>query len=188
MVDQIIFALPDLFDGVVTRFAAEGTNVPNLFGWREVPQKIVTGNRIIWVPGDPDGDMGELSIGGSVVTSKTNPRTLFNLGELFHVYLVANDPAAPEDERAQYTALRTLYDAWLRAVYLKATGRFEIQSSKWLVGRTARRFGNAALITATINAPILDVETPVAPIDTGADVDVHELDVTEKLLVPAPSP
>ena len=43
MADNVFFALTWLFDGVALRFAAENTNVPNLFGWREVPQKLVTG-------------------------------------------------------------------------------------------------------------------------------------------------
>lgn len=181
----IIFALPDLFDAVVARFAADGTDVPNLFGWKAVPQKLVTGNRIVWAPGDPNGELGEL--GGAKYPGAANPRPLFNLAELFHVYIIANDPAAPEDERAQYIAARTLFDAWLRAVHLKAFGRFAIQSSTWLVGRTQRRFGNAILVVATIDAVIPDVATPVAPVDTAAAIDLAELDVTETLSV-SPSP
>jgi hypothetical protein len=182
----VIFALTDLFDGVVARFLLDGTNVPNLFGWREVPQKLVTGNRIIWVPGNPDGDVGELQAAKHFGPT-LNPRPLYNLAELFHVYIVANDATAPENERAQYEAARLLYDAWLRAVHLKAFGRFFIKSQAWLAGRSARRFGNAIRVLATINAVVPDVEQAIAPVDTGAEVDLEQLDQTETIDVPAPT-
>lgn len=182
-----VFALTQLYDQVTARFTAENTGAASTFGWRDVASKLTTGQRVIWVPGDPGGDLGEL--GGARSPGVNQPRPIYLLPELFHVYIVGSDESDPENERKQYVATRWLYDAWLRAAYLAAFGRFIVQSSSWLPDRKTRRHGAAILVVATIEAVIPDVDATVvnAPADTKAEVDLSELDRTETLVV-TPSP
>ncbi len=88
----IIFPIPRLFDAVAARFAAESFDCPMLFGWRTPSQQLETGNRIVWVPGDPDGALG------AVLPPKypgRNPRALLNVGELFYVEISAAAAVTP---------------------------------------------------------------------------------------------
>lgn len=173
----IILALPNLFDAVVARFAAEGTAVPNLFGWRTPPQKLVPTSRICWVPGDEDtlGEVLPARFPGA------NPRSIATVGELFTVWIVASDPdpTRREDERAQYQAARELFDTWYRAVYLAAHGTFRVDSANWVVEKKERRFGAAIRVVVVIEAMVPDTEFPTAPVDTKASIDVEVLDVSE---------
>lgn len=167
------FALTGLYDAVVARFLAEGTEVPNLFGWREPSKRPAsggagtapTGTRITWVPGDPDGDLGEL---GPAKQPGRNPRPLATLAELFTVEVQAHDPSAPENERLQYEAARLLFDAWYRAVYLAAHGTFELVSTQWLNEKNQRRHGACIRAVCAINAMVPDVAQRIAPVDVTA--------------------
>lgn len=175
------WALPKLFDDVVARFLAEGLAVPNLFGWREPTKKIEPGKRIVWYPGDPQGDLGEL---GPARYPGRNSRPLATLYELFTVEITTNDSAAPENERAQYLAVRALFDSWYRAVHLAAVGTFKIISNEWVITKKERRHGACIRVVASIEAMIPDAEITSAPVDTGADIDVDSLDVSENFVVP----
>lgn len=183
MTDQIILALPKLYDDVVARFALEGTNVPNVFGWRE-PAKQLVGPRIAWIPGDPAGAAGEIV---SARNPGRNPRPLATLDELFTVEISSADPTKPEDERGQYQATRVLHDAWYRAVYLAARGTFAIQSVAWITTKKERRYGTALRVVCTIEAMVPDLPLTAAPVDVHADIEVSELDVTEHLEAPDPA-
>lgn len=175
-----MFALTHLFDAVTARFQDEGTHVPNLFGWREPAKKTVTGNRITWVPGDPNGVLGAMT---AAKQPGRNPRPLMTIEELVTVEIQASDPGNPEDERAQYVATRLLYDAWLRAVYLAARGTFRIVASSWLTEKKERRYGACIRVVLAIDAMVPDLAHEIAAADTGANIDVHELDVTQNLTV-----
>lgn len=175
------WALTKLYDDVVARFALEGLVVPNMFGWREPARKIETGRRIVWYPGDPQGDLGEL---GSARYPGRNPRPLATLSELFTVEITSSDAATPENERAQYLAVRELFDAWYRAVHLAASGTFKIISNEWVIEKKERRHGACIRVVASIEAMIPDAEITSAPVDTGADIDVDELDESENFVVP----
>jgi hypothetical protein len=177
----VIFALPRLFDAVVARFAAESVDVPNTFGTREVSRQGPP-KRLIWVPGD-DGDAGQI---GPARYPGRHPRPLATLGELFTVYVVAQDPTASENERAQYQAARELFDAWFRAVYLAAYGTFTVQRVEWVHDKTVRRFGEALRVVCSIEAPIFDEVHDVAPAETGAEIATSLEDVTETTKVAAP--
>lgn len=168
-------ALEALYDAVVAQFAADGTIAKQPFGWREVA-KYPVGARIAWVPGDPRFNVGA---DGPARNPGRNPRPIGTLHELFQCVISANDPSAPEDERAQYKATRLLYDAWRRAVYLAARGTFTIESQEWLGDKTQRRFGTAIRVVCSIEAMIPDEPFATAPVDVGADIAVSELDVTE---------
>jgi hypothetical protein len=174
------WALPKLFDDVVARFLAEGNTASNSFGWREPPRKLVTGKRITWIPGNIDGDLGEI---GSARYPGRNPRPLATLHEYFTVEITAADATSPENERLQYLACRELYDQWYRAVYLAARGTFKIITNEWIIDKKERRYGAAIRVVCSIEAMIPDLELTSAPVDTGADIDVDELDESESFQV-----
>ncbi len=174
------WALTKLFDDVVARFAAEGLAVPNLFGWRE-SAKNTPGKRVVWYPGDPRGDLGDLAVARY---PGRNPRPLATLHELFTVEITSNDAAGPENERSQYLAVRQLFDAWFRAVHLAASGTYKIDSCEWVIDKKERRHGACIRVVGSVEAMIPDTEITAAPVDTGADIDVEELDVSENFVVP----
>lgn len=166
-----VLALPLLFEAVVAVFAADTTPptpVTQAFGWRE-PSKQAGERRIVWVPGD-DGELGEV---GPARNPGRNPRPLATVRELFTVYLEALDLTAPENELAQYTAARLLFDRWLRAVYVSAHGTFEIRSVAWVTDKQVRRHGATIRVVATIEAMVPDLELEVAPADAYAEVTTH---------------
>lgn len=181
----VLFALTVLFDAVVARFAAEDTDVPNLFGWRAPDQKEDTGNRIAWVPGDEVGELGDML---PAKQPGRLERSLGTLDELFHVVLVAADPTDPENERKQYQATRELYDAWWRAVYLAMPGRVRVVSASWVTDKKVRRYGAAIVATCAVEAMIPDVAPELASTDAVAVVDTELLDNTETDTISAEEP
>lgn len=180
-------ALTKLYDDVVALFAAENTAVPNLFGWRASGQQLTTGPRIVWIPGDETGDMGEL---GAAIQPGRDPRSLATLVELFTIEVSSADQssaATAENERAQYQICRDLFDAWYRAVYLSAHGNVAIESVGWVTEKKERRYGATIRAVCTINAMIPDETPTFAPVDTAAQIATTELDVTETETVTATS-
>ena len=157
-------ALPKLFNDVVARFAAEGTNVPNVFGWSQRRQRGAQQNRICWEPGDPSGAAGAL-IGAR--QPGRNPRPIDTLEELFSVYIEGRDNSAPEDEKLQYIATMKLFMAWRRAVYLKPLDGEKrqlvtVRSTGWMVDRTVRRNGATLQVVCTVQLMIPDSAYTVA--------------------------
>jgi hypothetical protein len=153
---------------------------PQPFGWREVAKQLETTTRIVWVPGDDaSGKAGE------VATARfpgRTPRPLWTLRERFTCYIEARDTAAPEDERAQYVAARTLLDAWLGAVYDVAHGTVVLDEPVWQNEKNVRRAGAAFRVTGTIQAMVPEQARPVTvfvppPVGFKAQVDV--LDASE---------
>jgi hypothetical protein len=184
-------ALEKLYDDVVARWAAEvavgGTPVPNLFGWREPHRKETRGNRVIWVPGGEDGELGELE---PPKQPGRNPRSLGTLGELFYVDILAADSATDanaENERKQYRAVRLLFDAWWRAVYLAATVRVTIVSSRYLTDHNQRRYGAGIRAVCSIEAMLPDLTLEEMELEGAtAIVDTEQLDNTETDTIPEP--
>lgn len=150
----VLFALENLFDKVVQRFASEGTAIENTFGWKEPPRQGGSVNRIVWTPGDGSGALGDL--GAPRYPGGLPARPLAMLLESFTCLIVGADPQAPNDDRAQYHQTRLNYDAWLRAVYLAAVGTFAIRSQAWDVTRKEGRMGAAIKVVGTIQAVIPD--------------------------------
>lgn len=163
-----IFAVTKLFDDVVAQFAADGTNVPNVFGWRE-PTKQQALPRVVWVPGnDANGDIGEIVAGR--FPGKLTERALGNIDEIITVYVQSVDATNLENERAQYESTRALFDAWYRAVYLNAHGTFEIQSAEWVIDKKERRFGAAIRVLMSVQAVLPDEALVTMPVDTAASI------------------
>lgn len=187
----IILALEKLYDDCVARFGQEGTfgitptpqaaaQAANHFGWREPTRQLRPLARIEWVPGDPQGDAGQIA--GAKYPGRATPdlgRPLATLVERFTVYVHGYDNTAPRNERAQWKATRLLYDAWYRAVYLAAYGTFQIASTRWLTEKTEQRFGATLQVVCLIESMIPDAVITTAPVDTAADITVTELSVTD---------
>lgn len=186
-----VLALEVLYDKVVARFAAEGpyynaAPVPQPFGWRYPAQQHV-GPRIVWVPGEPQGSIGQI---GPPRNPGQPARSLGTLLEYFHVIISSQDPEAPENERLQYRTTRLLHDYWYRAVYHAAYGTFEVDREEWVIDKLERRFGTALVVTVILQAKLPDLAPdaaadggPYAPEDTEVQVDDSLLDVTEQLKV-----
>lgn len=177
-----VLALPLLYEAVSARFTAESTNAPCVFGWRASAQAPGYARRVVWEPGE-DGDAGTLvgarSPGG-------NPRSLGTLHERFTLYIEAQDPAAAEDELAQYTAARLLFDAVHRAIYLAAHGTVALESLAWVTEKNVRRYGATLRAVYAIDAMIPDLPMTGAPVDTGAQITTTALDVPEVTRIAAP--
>lgn len=176
----IVLALPKLFDDVVAAFAADGMVTPQVFGWRDPGQRVIDGDRIIWTPGDDeDGAFGEI---GAAKQPGRNPRPLGTVFELFTVRIVAADTDNPENERAQYQAVRELYDAWYRACWNAARTTFSVQDQRWLIEKKDRRYGAGLRVLCTVEAMIPDGPAAV-DVSTGlgvkADNSTTVLNVTE---------
>lgn len=180
----IVFALPHLFDRVVARFADEQTVCEQAFGWLAPAEQMRGLRRITWTPGDEGGGLGEV---GPPKYQGQNPAQLATLYELCTVEIQAFDPGNRSNERAQYQVTRELYDAWLRAVWLEAHGTFQVRASKWPAGDRTRRAGALIRVVLAVQAPVFDTPIPTAPVDTGASIGLHELDVTESIDVPPPA-
>lgn len=171
-----VLALTSLYDGVVSRMEAAGYTGEQPFGWRE-PAKRLAGRRIVWVPGDDD-DVGE--IGAPKKPGRLPARPLWTLSELCTVYVEAFDESAPEDERAQYQAVRELLDAWLRAVYLEAHGTVSVADLRWVNDKNVRRAGAAIRAVLSVEAMVPDTAdttvtaastTTASSTDAGTDPD-----------------
>lgn len=150
---SLVLAYEKLIADVRAEFNEYEVECENLFGWR-VPAQHHVGDRIVWVPGDQTGDLGE------VVAPKwpgRHPRPLATLGELFTVYITGRPPQeVVEYEEAQYHASRVLFDAWLRAVYRAAHGTFEIKRASWIVNRKERRATGAIRVLLALEAKVSD--------------------------------
>jgi hypothetical protein len=184
----VILALPRLYDAVVARFLAEAP-LPDLvpictqyFGWREVAKQHV-GPRIVWVPGMPNGDLGPI-VAPKYPGNRAAGRPLLNTPEAFHCYVTGYDTTAKTDERAQYTAARLLYDELIRAIYLEAHGTIGESKSGWVIDKKEFRAGATILFTSSVQAVHPDHEATTAPANTGAIIEIEELDYTEELRVP----
>lgn len=180
-----ILALSKLYADVTTRFALEIPSVVHVFGWREPPRQF-TGPRIAWVPGDVAGNIGTEEAPRNV---GRNPRPLATLRELFHCVISSSDQTNPENEHAQYVAVRLLRDAWFRAVYLAAHGTVRTVSQAWNIDRqNERRFGATIVVVCSIESMIADLPLESVPADTAINARVALLDVTENIHVIKDSP
>ncbi len=177
--DPTVLGLPWLYNLIKTRFDAEGPPNTNFaFGWKESFRKSLKSPRIVFEPGPikPDYVRGP---GGA-------PRRLSTSIETCTVYLwdlPAATPAVPatettpaipavkaalEDELAQYTATRYLYDLFARAILLDAHGVVRIDSVDWIKPDLERKQGVELKVKITLEANVLDLAWSG---DLGAEVD-----------------
>lgn len=188
-----LYPIEAAFNAVVKRFDDEGVDAENRFGWRESARTKLPNRRIVWIPGDPVGSIG------NILAPKVNIRPYRSLGtfaELFTVEIGAFDPDAPEDELAQYRATRLLYDYWYRAVY-HASGAPSIVSMSWETRRNERRKGALLRVIFALDANIPDQSadpadglcTLTSEDGLRAEGELELLDATDHFeTAPAPEP
>jgi hypothetical protein len=167
MADTLAFE--KLVHDVVDRFDDDGTDVPNVFGWRSPERRGGRQNRICWVPGDPSGALGPVT---SARFPGGNPRSIGTLEETFTVYIEGRDLNHPEDELRQYKATRLLFDAWFRAVYLSVRNLLTIKSAAWMTDRKTRRHGATLRVVCSLQAMIPDQAYEVVSPNPYAVVDL----------------
>jgi hypothetical protein len=173
----VVLAIPRLFDAVAATLAVRQPHVKLSFGWREPSKQNPGVHRIVCVPGDEAGKLGVIN----APRLDGRPRSVAALEELCTWEIMSGSPAR-EVERAQYQVTRELFDAWLLAVYEAARGTYRIVSATWIDAKKERRFGAAIRVVLAVQAPVPRMQTAVGvPIDTGALIDVSELDVTEQI-------
>jgi hypothetical protein len=173
-------AVTALFNAVVVQFTADSTNTPNVFGWRAKNQQLVTGRRIVWVPGDDSsGSIGRIS---APRKEPGLPRPIANLDELVTVYVHSGEVPISEDESKAYYAARVLFDAWFRAVYRYAHGNIQIVGTpSWVTDKLERREGATIRCVLAVGAFIPDrplgITDPIQQYPTG-EVIAAELTTT----------
>jgi hypothetical protein len=179
--------LSTLYDAVVARFEHELAELAPAqpFGWAAPAEQIHGVQRIVWTPGDQGGALGAL---GPAKYPGQFPRTLATLGELCTVELTALDDSDANNERLQYEAVRNLYDAWWRAVYLEAArlgiGPVAVVSESWAGGPRGRRMGQTIRVVISVSSPLVDAPlTREAVIADRAVTDVEQAGETETLTV-----
>jgi hypothetical protein len=184
-----LFAVVAMRRKVDAQFAADGSDVPSFFGAREITQQFASNRRIVWVPGDPNGDIGEVR--EPVRTGEAPVRDVAEILERFTLYIHGTDAdvANASDDEAQYQEVRLIFDAVIRALKLHFFGTFKVLSSKYLSGPSAfGSWGSQIRAVLQVSARVPDVAldgqslyqlvTPYGGSVT-ANVAVTELDVTE---------
>ena len=168
----VILALEKLYTDVVATLAIRDPEIDVPFGWKEPTKQSGEKKRIVWVPGDDTGRLGDLL---PVQQTGRVPRPLGTLGELFTVYIVGYDSTAPNDELAQYKAARLLYDRWFSAVYESSHGRFSLRSQRWETSKKEFRYGACIVVVAFVEAALFkdtaNEGVNAAPLD---DADVTD--------------
>ena len=140
--------------GTLLATKAETRDVELQFGWRERSRAVqgTAHSRVILVPGDPSGGIGEWGAPKWPGRRDNGPRPLGNINELFTLYVYGINTDSTECEMAQYEATRLLWDDVYAAVYHAAFGQFQIVSHKWDTTYTERRFGAAMVVTVMVQA------------------------------------
>lgn len=145
----------ELFEDVRDYFALQGYGSSVVFGWRETTKQSNQGagraNRVVFVPGDESGKAGKMA----PPKKEGRRRQIATHKELFQVRVWGYDPAAPNDERAQYRATRALYDLVLNGIREAACGRHVLGDPTWTTSPVERVFGKELVVTVTLDVPVL---------------------------------
>lgn len=179
-----ITGLPAFADGVAAYLAANGVSAIVDLGWRKNVQQANEGegtaNRIVIQPGTPDGDAGELAaprqVGYGPRTTWPPPTTqdpqspddqvgreLDDWAERATVFVWAVDATAPEDDRRQYVAVRTLLQWFRRAAQAAARASLDVGALHWVnIGNVERQYGRELQLDLTLHAPIFDLADEIA--------------------------
>jgi hypothetical protein len=178
----VIFAMNNLYRNVRADLAVRDPGVQIVFGWKQPNrQNTSTGAsfaRIDWVPGNEAGDMGEDKPAREI---NRKPRILADLDEDFHVILRGHDASAPEDEEAQYSIIRLLYDEWRASVYRAAHGTVQVGKPRWVVSKTERRLGASCVVPCIMRSPIPDDNDLSVPVSVTAILNLAIVRDVEKL-------
>jgi hypothetical protein len=150
----------DLYRHVQQRFTDAGITAEVVFGRREVAKQINQGpgraNRVVFAPGDDGGSLGGYD---APVKPGRNPRSLWDWMFIGRVYVWAYDPAAPNDEAANWESLVDLHDLVLEAIHSYTAG-FYLPSAPRLLGTIERRFGEEIVFLLEHRQPVLATPRP----------------------------
>lgn len=179
---RIVSGMSALFKGVKAHFQAlePEDKVVVVFGYRERAKQQNQGqggaNRVIFLPGDPDGNGGELAatprdVGNFEVTQIVDDeeqrvaeiRPLASWERQFTISIWGVDNDAQRDELAQAAAAEDLFEETLRAIeQFKGAGGPNIAWGrvKWTVAKE-NTFGTELLVACAIAHPLLDAPDEV---------------------------
>lgn len=186
-------ALEALYTAAKAELHDVAPDVETVFGRRKPTRQTDAWARVIWYPGDEDGNAG--AVLPPVQPGRTPARPLATLGEIFTVLCHATDRSDLSDEFLQYIAARSLFDAWYRAMYnaafsIDTGGRVLITALTWSVEKKERPLGATLRALCTIQAAILDypvvIVNPaptavVAGSQTSADGETTSLTETQTI-------
>lgn len=145
-------------------FAEEGVTANVVLGEREAPKQINQGpgraNRVVFAPGDVNGNAGEYT---AARNPGRNPRPVRTWVASSRVFVWAFDASAPQDEEHQYEAVWTLHDWTVLAIHRKAHGTYQLAAPRWLNKPVERVLGKELVFMLQLEVPILDTPYPLAP-------------------------
>lgn len=149
-------ALDDLFDKIVARTAERLDPAPAChFGWREAPKQVNQGtggaNRIVLMPGDPNGKVGDID---DHKNPGRTPGQVATMSELGTLYLWAYDASAATDARVQWRAVRRLHDVVIATLQATHSGRWKQVSKRFLRPDLERPFGAEIELVFTVSAMV----------------------------------
>lgn len=147
----VTLAIPHLYDAVAAHFAAEGAQIPMLFGWREAAEQLRSDVRIVWIPGDPAGNLGR--VGPPKYPSKGQLLTVF---ELVTVQITAAVTAELSTSRAQYQRVTEVRDQFLSALHRSAVGTYSVTQALWMGmhADAVRRWGASIKLVIEVQSPV----------------------------------
>lgn len=171
-----IFALESLFDAVKlaieTTFAVTVDDAPVkrvLCDWGQTRPQVALNRgqigRVVFVPGGPDGDVGELG-GAKQWPQPANP--LLNLNQIFCVYVAGHDPTvnaqgSGNDRKHDHVAFSVLHET-IRQLWnvshmptAEVTSPVRIGKPRLLKPRAQNSLGREYLLLCEIEQPILDM-------------------------------
>lgn len=155
-------SLDYLFDRIVTQSAERLDPAPAcFFGWREPGKQLNQGtggaNRILLVPGDPGGKVGDIE-GGK--RPGRDPNGLATMVEVATLYLWSYDATDPTDARLQWRAARRLHDVVIPLCIRAFRGRWKQMAKTWLRSDLERPFGAEMQVVFAVESMIPDDLVP----------------------------
>jgi hypothetical protein len=176
-----ITGLPALVDGIAAYLQAQNVTAVVELGWRKNVQQVNQGegtaNRIIVQPGDPAGDAGELADPrqagyGPRAVWPPDPnqtpddvvgRELADWAEIATVFIWAVDAEAPEDDRRQYIAIRSLLQSFRQAAQAVARQSLDVGRLEWVnIENVEKQYGRELALSIVVHAPLFDLTPEIA--------------------------
>lgn len=151
-------ALEHLFERLAADVALRLDPPPECsFGWREDWKQINQGtggaNRIVMLPGDPGGKVGDLQKPSG---PGRNPNPLAAMAELATILLWAYDATDPTSALLQWRAARRLHDVVIASCIRTYRGRWKQVGKQWVRPELERPFGAEMQIVFAVEAMVPD--------------------------------
>ncbi len=174
---RILSGVAALFQGVKDYFDAIGDGTSVVFGYRERAKQINQGlgqaNRVIFLPGDPNGSGGKLGatprdVGRRQLNDEdgnriADIRPLASWERQFSISIWGVDKDAPRDELAQAVATENLFEHTLRAIEgFEGAGGMNLAwgAVTWTVAKE-NTFGTELLVGLALAHPLMEAPEEV---------------------------